>query len=303
MRWLLVLVLLVTSVPGALASAQGESSEFGMVVSTPELVVRSCADPGCDGLITLHLGAMLEVTGEEENGYYPVRSGSTEGYAWSLFIATPSAGTPVLREGHAGCDRIAFVFNLGRGDFSDPFSWAMIDYLKAESIPATMFIRAWWAGYYPAWAYDFDQSGFALGILGEPGLSLGDQSAEAVMNSVIETQSLLYEAIGHNGEPLFAPFDADADPALLSMLAMAGYLPVIAGVSAQDGHDSGASADTVAANILDGAHDGAIIELHLDTYTGATATVAALPGVIATLRERGYTFVTIPELAQPCAAR
>ena len=301
--WLLMIVVsLLAAFPGAMVAAQDQASEFGIVVSTPDLLVRSCPSPDCEGLTMLRLGSILEVTGPEEDGYYPVRAGSTEGYAWSLFIATPSSGTPVMREGRPGCNRIALVFNLGRGDWDDPFSWAIVDYLKQEKVAATMFVRAWWASYYPAWAYDFDQAGFAVGIHGEPGLSLRNQTAEAAMGSVVDAQTRLEEAIGQAVDPVFTPYDRDTDPEVLSMVAMAGFLPVIPNVRARDGHESGASGETIAANILEGAHDGAIIELHLDTATGVTSTAAALPGVISTLRQQGYTFVTIPDLTRPCSA-
>ncbi len=298
---MLVLVLLAVS-PASPSPAQesDRTSELGMIVSTPEVVVRSCASPACDGILLLRLGDRLQVTGPAEDGYFPVESAGRSGYVWSLFVATPSAGTPVLRRGATGCNRIALIFNLGQGSFDDPFSWPMVDTLRNEGIAATMFIRSWWASYYPAWAYEFDQAGFAVGIHGEEGMSIQDQTPDAAMATILDAQSRLFEAMGRDPDTVFTPADPNTDPETLSMIAMAGYLPVIRGVSARDGHGSDVSAETVAANILEGARDGAIIELHLDSPTGVTSTAAALPGVIASLREEGYTFVTIPEMAQPC---
>jgi hypothetical protein len=48
-------------------------------------------------------------------------------------------------------------------------------------------------------------------------------------------------------------------------------------------------------------YDGAIVELHLDGPASATSTGVALPWIVDELRDAGYTFVTIPELARPCA--
>ena len=244
----------------------------------------------------------MVVTGATEDGYLPVRIGDQDGYAWSLFVASPSTGTPALERGTPGCDRVALIFNLGRGSFDDPFSWNMVDYLVAESVPATMFARAWWSSYYPAWAYELDQAGFVVGIHGEPGLSLNDQTAEAAMTTIVDAQTRLEAALGHAADPVFTPFDPDTDPEVLSMVALDGFLPVIADVQGHDGHDSGASPETVTANVLENVYDGAIIELHLDSPTGVSSTATALPGIVASLREEGYTFVTIPELAQPCSA-
>jgi peptidoglycan/xylan/chitin deacetylase (PgdA/CDA1 family) len=282
------------------ARQDAPATEFGMVVSTPELVIRSCASPACDGLGVIQLGESMTVTGPAENGYLPVRANQIDGFVWSLFVATPSAGTPVLRQGSPGCDRIALVFNLGQGTFDDPFSWDMVNFLVAEDVAATMFARAWWASYYPAWAYELDQDGFVVGIHGEDGLSLRDRTTEAAIATIIDTKVRLEEAIGKPVDPVFTPAPGATDQDVLSMVALAGFLPVIPGVNAGDGHGSSLSSESIAANILEGAEDGAIIELHLDTPTGVSATAAALPGVVAELRSRGFTFVTIPDLARPC---
>jgi peptidoglycan/xylan/chitin deacetylase (PgdA/CDA1 family) len=294
--------MLFTSIPGALVSAQEDFSELGIVVSIPELVIRSCPNPACDGIALVALGETMEVTGPAEDGYFPVRVRATTGYAWSLYVATPSAGTPVLREGTPGCNRVAFIFNLGRGDFNDAFSWNTVNFLRQESIAATMFIRAWWASYYPAWAYEFDQAGFMVGIHGEAGMSLEDQTIEQALAMIQDTNTRLEEAMGRPADPVFTPAERDADPALLSMIALAGFLPVIPEVRARDGHGSDVSAETVTANILEGVYDGAIVELHLDSPSGVNATALALPGVVAALRDEGYTFVTIADLARPCEA-
>ncbi|MEU2526953.1 polysaccharide deacetylase family protein, partial [Streptomyces sp. NPDC013087] len=51
--------------------------------------------------------------------------------------------------------------------------------------------------------------------------------------------------------------------------------------------------------ILDQAGKDGIILLH-DIYEG---TVPAVPGIIDTLKERGYTFVTVPQLMAPAEPR
>jgi hypothetical protein len=48
--------------------------------------------------------------------------------------------------------------------------------------------------------------------------------------------------------------------------------------------------------------DGAIVEFHLDGPSSEQATAVAIPWIVETLKERGYHFVTIPDMAQPCPA-
>jgi peptidoglycan/xylan/chitin deacetylase (PgdA/CDA1 family) len=47
--------------------------------------------------------------------------------------------------------------------------------------------------------------------------------------------------------------------------------------------------------------DGSIIEFHLDAPSSAESTAVALPRIVSDLKARGFQFVTIPEMAQPCA--
>jgi peptidoglycan/xylan/chitin deacetylase (PgdA/CDA1 family) len=84
------------------------------------------------------------------------------------------------------------------------------------------------------------------------------------------------------------------------MIAFAGYLPVIWGVDSKDLADN-ATADSVAAEVIDNVYDGAIVQMHLDASNSAGVTAAALPTIITSLKNDGYTFVTIPEMALPCA--
>jgi peptidoglycan/xylan/chitin deacetylase (PgdA/CDA1 family) len=55
------------------------------------------------------------------------------------------------------------------------------------------------------------------------------------------------------------------------------------------------SADAIVANVVEGAHPGAIVDLHV-MYPGRAPTRAALPRIIERLRAKGYRFVTVSEL-------
>jgi peptidoglycan/xylan/chitin deacetylase (PgdA/CDA1 family) len=215
-------------------------------------------------------------------------------------VASAYTGTPSLTEGMPGCKRVALIFNVGKGDWNDPMSWDIVNYLIDEKVKATMFIRGWWAAYYPAWVQEFDAAGFVIGTHGEAGLGLDNRTTESVMLEIADATGEIDKALGQASDPIFSPADPAGDPRVHSMIAFAGYLPVLWQVEAGDGRDSTASAEEVTKNVLDGAYDGAIIELHLDTPTAVSATAPALPAIIAGLRDDGYQFVTIPEMAQPC---
>ena len=221
-------------------------------------------------------------------------------WAFALFVASVYTGTPVLTEGMPGCKRVALIFNVGKGDWNDPMGWDIVNYLIDNKVKATMFIRGWWASYYPAWVQEFDAAGFVIGTHGENDLELNDRTTESVMLEIADATGEIDKALGHPSDPIFSPAGPDGDPRIHSMIAFAGFLPVLWQVEAGDGHDSDASADHVRKTVLDQVYDGAIIEFHLDTQAAISATTPALPGIVTSLRADGYQFVTIPEMAQPC---
>lgn len=273
------------------------ASEVGIVVSTTAINIRDCPRADCNSVGSVPLGGTLDVLGPPQDGFLPVKSGNTQGWAYELFIASSYTGTPVLTQGAEGCKRIALVFNVGIGD---PIAWPIVDTLIATETKATMLIQGWWAEYYPAWVQEFDSYGFTIGTHGGDNLELNDRTTEDVMTDIATATTQIDTALGHASDTIFSPASADTDPRVLSMIAFAGYLPVVWQVSAGD-DSADATADDVTSNVLDHIYDGAIVELHLDAPNSAGATAVALPGIISTLQDDGYTFVTIPEMAQPCA--
>ena len=78
-----------------------------------------------------------------------------------------------------------------------------------------------------------------------------------------------------------------------------GYLPVAWTIPADD-WDFDADPNVIFENVVPNIYDGAIVEFHLDAPATAESTAIALPWIVERLRLKGYRFVTIPELAQPC---
>ena len=86
-----------------------------------------------------------------------------------------------------------------------------------------------------------------------------------------------------------------------SLVAREGYLPIAWDVPADDwGEDI--SADYVFDRVVPNVEDGSIVEFHLDGPSSEQATAVAIPRIVEALRERGYQFVTIQDIAQPCPA-
>ena len=138
---LALLAQLFTAAVPAIAQDVAER-EAGVVVGTTGLNIRECPDVSCGSEGLAQLEDPIIVTGPEEDGYLPVEWAGKAGWAWNLYVATPSRGTPFLEQGTPGCNRVAFIVNIGIGE---PLQTHPLLWLKAEGVPATLFPMGWWA--------------------------------------------------------------------------------------------------------------------------------------------------------------
>ena len=105
-------------------------------------------------------------------------------------------------------------------------------------------------------------------------------------------EAAIVAATGRSTKPWFRPPYGDTDPSVQTDVAADGY-----GYEVMWTIDSlgwkGLSAQAITARCLDQAVPGAIYLFHVGS---ASQDAAALPAIIAGLRERGYTFATVPQL-------
>ena len=220
------------------------------------------------------------------------------GWAWHLYVETPSRGTPFLEKGTPGCQRVAFIFNIGIGEAlqTHPLLW-----LKAEKIPATLFPMGWWALAFPDDMRTIAMQGFPIGTHGDVRLNLTGFSDDEVVIDLRDSATHIRQVIGKDPAPYFTAYAADMDERVRSLVAREGYLPVAWDVPADDwGEDI--SAEYVFERVVPNVEDGSIVEFHLDGPSSEQATAVAIPWIVKALRERGYHFVTIQDMAQPCPA-
>jgi peptidoglycan/xylan/chitin deacetylase (PgdA/CDA1 family) len=79
------------------------------------------------------------------------------------------------------------------------------------------------------------------------------------------------------------------------LAAALGYRPFYWTVDSGDWRED-ATAAAVTGRVLNGAVNGAIIVMHLDSARSADTVAAALPAIVAGLRDRGFRLVTVSEL-------
>lgn len=298
---LLTISLLTAHLTIASAQPPGPSptpviSEPGTVVGAAAINIRSCPDLDCSVVTSAKLGDALTVTGEPSAGFLPVQIDASAGYAYELFVATASGGTPELSQGRPGCQRVAIIFNVGVGYEPD---LGVLDWLEANDIPATIFPMGWWAQENPAILKDMAEAGFIIGSHGDQRLELTNRADTAIVTDINDAAAAIKQATGQNPAPYFTPYAAVIDERARGLIARAGYIPVGWNVSAAD-WDFGITPDDVFQSVMPNIVDGAIIEFHLDAPTSADSTGVAIPWIVERLERKNYEFVSIADMALPC---
>jgi peptidoglycan/xylan/chitin deacetylase (PgdA/CDA1 family) len=295
-----LLILLAQLVTAAVPAVAQDTTvpEAGVVVGTTGLNIRECPDVSCGSRGLAQLEDPIIVIGPEENGYLPVQWAGKSGWAWHLYVATPSRGTPFLEKGTPGCKRVALIVNIGIGE---PLQTHPLLWLKAEGVPATLFPMGWWALAFPDDMRTIAMLGFPIGSHGDVRLNLTGFSDDEVVIDLRDSATHIRQVIGKDPAAYFTPYAADMDERVRSLVAREGYLPVAWDVPADDwGEDI--SAEYVFDRVVPNVEDGSIVEFHLDGPSSKEATAVAIPWIVEELRERGYHFVTIQDMAQPCPA-
>ena len=301
MRRRIAALLLAVLLPGLLAPSigarQAPATTTGRVVSAPAVNVRECPRPDCAVRFSARQGETLAVTGPATDGWLPVERNGFRGYAWSLFVASDGT-TPELRQGAQGCNRVAFIVNLGVGYETQ---MAPLEWLAARDIPVTIFPMGYWAEENPEALRRMAELGFPIGSHGDRRNELTSLGDAAVTADIRAADEAIASVTGQPPERYFTPYAAATDERVRALVAAAGYLNVGWDVPADD-WDHGVTADQVFMNVVPNVVDGSIVEFHLDAPASAESTAVAIPWIVERLEAKGYDFVTVAEMAGPCPA-
>ena len=190
-------------------------------------------------------------------------------------------GTPRQRE-------VALTFDDGPG----PFTPRILATLERLHVKATFFEIGREVRTYPDLTANLARAGMVIGDHTEthPPMATLSRSAQA---SELDEAADAIEAAGAPRPLLFRPPYGSFDATTLGLTRARGMVMVLWTVDTSDYERPGVG--HIVYTAISGARPGAIILFH-DGGGDRSQTVAALPRVIARLREHGYRFVTIPEL-------
>jgi peptidoglycan/xylan/chitin deacetylase (PgdA/CDA1 family)/GT2 family glycosyltransferase len=204
----------------------------------------------------------------------------------------------VLSHGDRNHLRVALTFDDGP---NEPYTSQILETLEQYRIKATFFMIGQNARRYPETCRRIVAAGNAIGNHSHHHLkSLCLRRGKTVTRDIEMAHQAIYECTGL--EPtLFRPPHGFRSPWLMRAVRNLGY-KVVTWDNMTSDWDAEKSGDEIVLAILRRAKPGGVIVLHdgRDTRPNydRSRMIQALPSVIETLLERGFEFVTIPELLE-----
>lgn len=161
--------------------------------------------------------------------------------------------------------------------------------LRVGEVQATWFMVEFWVDKYPEYVKKIDEAGHEIGTHSATHSYMSKQNAEEIRLE-LSTSSKEIENITGKKVELFRPPYGDYDDELISTAAEEGYYSIQWDVDSLDWRDL--SATDIAMRVINSVKNGSIILMH----NNGLHTAEAVPIIIETLKNRGYTFVPIGEL-------
>jgi peptidoglycan-N-acetylglucosamine deacetylase len=211
-----------------------------------------------------------------------------------VLIGCVPSGPSLVYHGPTGGREIALTFD--DGPWNDPPSIDFVNLLARYHVPATFFeIGRQIAPYDPGGKAERQM--IADGdMIGDHTWSHPDMAAlppDQQRFQLLQAAAAIKRATGGFTPCLWRPPYGEISPSLISLARSLGFLTIMWDVDPRDWALPGVAA--IYSNVASNAHNGAVVIQH---FGGGprNETLAALPQEIATLRARGYRFVTVDQM-------
>lgn len=166
---------------------------------------------------------------------------------------------------------------------------AILKALRVGEVKATWFMVEFWAEKFPDYVKKIDGEGHEIGTHSSTHSYMSKQNAEEIRLELKTSSGAISSVTGKEVE-LFRPPYGDYDDELIRTASEEGYYSVQWDVDSLDWKDL--SATDIAMRVINGVKAGSIILMH----NNGLHTAEAVPIIIETLKNKGYTFVPIGEL-------
>ena len=204
------------------------------------------------------------------------------------FQAPPTGRAPALYNSVRTTNPVvALTFDDGPHGTLTP---KLLDILAREGVHATFFVLGTNVAMYPDIAKRIVAEGHEIANHSWEHPSLPRVSAERLDRELGRTTEIIEKTTGQKVTMMRPTYGALNDRVEKSLLEDYKLDVILWSVDPRDWKRPGA--DTVTRRLVGGAHPGAILLAH-DIHPG---TIAAIPGTIAQLKAKGYSFATVSEL-------
>lgn len=203
----------------------------------------------------------------------------------------------VFMHGDRLSNRIALTFDACPTSQTQQYDERITDILKKHQVPTTLFVSGQWAEQNPQVLEDLMAVPFfEIGLHGQahPRLNLANQ--EEVLAEIQDGKAAL-SALGIQIVPFFRPPYWDHPDSLPRASAQAGSIAVIGDVALGDPSPT-RTAQAMQRDAIQWIQGGSIVVLHINGK--GVHTAEAIDQLIPELKERGYEFAKVSDLAKDC---
>ncbi|MCI8370526.1 MAG: polysaccharide deacetylase family protein [Clostridia bacterium] len=161
--------------------------------------------------------------------------------------------------------------------------------LEVSDVRATFFMVEFWTTKYPEFVKKIKDGGCEIGTHSSTHSYMSKMNAEDIRAELAASSKAIEDITGDKVE-LFRPPYGDYDDELIKTASEQGYYTIQWDVDSLDWKDL--SASDIAMRVVNGVKNGSIILMH----NNGLHTAEAVPIILETLKNRGYSFVPVGEL-------
>ncbi len=207
----------------------------------------------------------------------------------------PALKDQVVSQAHTGHHEIALTFDDGPYPY---YTSQILAILQRYQVHATFFCIGKNVQNYPLLVQQEYAGGHAIGNHTWDHADLTKLSRFGIQREITSASTVIQHTIGISPTLLRPPYGAITF-SVRAQIVQLHLIPVMWSVDTEDWQRPGTNA--IIRAVLTHASDGGIILMH-DGGGNRLQTVAALPYIIEGLRQRGYEFVTVPQLLKDRSA-
>ncbi|MBC7252727.1 MAG: polysaccharide deacetylase family protein [Actinobacteria bacterium] len=182
--------------------------------------------------------------------------------------------------------RVALTFDDGYG-----LDHRILEFLSSQGIRATAFLVGSWAQRNPSLVKEMDALGWDICNHTQNHTPLTRVPDPRIVAELNTCQAVIGSITGQRW-PLFRPPGGFIDDRVRAVAGAAGYTPVMWDLDSGDSRGVEYSVAERVAFMVNASRDGSILLFHF----GGKHTYELVAGVVQGLKQRGFCFVTVPEL-------